>query len=610
MMLVDNRKIIRDINKPLYDLLLELENTQESSVIVEPAKKEGETIAVQIEGKKIYLTSKYNPIQEAQKFNAQLDNLTTAKHLLFVGVGMGYHIMEVLKSNPSATYSIYEPNINVLNVFLQKNDLSRLKPKLVEVFTHPSQITSLKDYIEKYLTVAVTVRWVTTNNIYKQSIAQFDEMVINYFKDEKYNKGVTAAHQQRWQTNAIINLPKILKTTHLFDLDNNIFANKPVMIVAAGPSLSFDIEIIKQIKNEKKAYIFAVGSAINALIENEIMPDVFVSFDPQVSNQNVMKKVKEKNLQIPMFFGSTIGHEALKDYPGPLVHFFVNQETISRYLLNIQPQYIFTDRASVTIMALEICTRFNMGPIILAGQNCGYLGNKRYADGVGTTHFSSEFIETEGKKYIEIESVDGDIIYSDSSYLAVKESLEFYIDLLNVTNLINTTKQGAIIEGAPYIPLEVLMQKELKANNVVNSELNLVPNQYDIKEVKANYAKLEQSFDELLPHIKQIDLHMAKVIERRNTKVYQNLQADLMKFDKEFLGIHRNLFFKVIIEPMIGVQKKNYNQYAPDMKKAIKDKDKVDIFIKVHVPYVRSIIANIIFVQTAFKELNQIKEWE
>lgn len=80
----------------------------------------------------------------------------------------------------------------------------------------------------------------------------------------------------------------------MHDIDQKAFEGKPAIIVAAGPSLSEEFEHLKFIKENGLAYIFSVGSAINALIEHGIYPDAACTYDPKERNQNVIRIIKDR----------------------------------------------------------------------------------------------------------------------------------------------------------------------------------------------------------------------------------------------------------------------------------------------------------------------------
>ncbi|MER2108711.1 MAG: 6-hydroxymethylpterin diphosphokinase MptE-like protein [Solibacillus sp.] len=606
-MLVDNRTIIKQLNLSLYNQLVSIEEGKQAFKI-EPAKKEGFTLSIIQDDTPMYVTSKYNAINEANTFLEKYSQLKNPQHFLFIGVALGQHIIELLNRFPKATYSIYEPNIHILSAFLSHQNLSRIKSKLTHIFTDQNQIEGFDEFIEKYVSKGQIIIWPMTQKIDSVEVLKLEQAIAENLKNQHESLSVRASHQQRWQTNAIINFNKLITTPHIFDMDLSALEGKPVIIIAAGPSLSVDLDLIKQIQEKKKAYLLAVGSAVNSLIEYGITPDLFVSFDPQIVNQNILAKVKEKNTPIPLLFGSTIGFETLPNYPGPMFHFFVAQETISRYFLDIAPQNILNDKTSVAVMTLEICARLKMGPIILAGQNCAYLDNRRYASGIEYAHISSEVTESEQQKQQQIESVDGEMIYTNNTYNLVRVDLETNIKRYDLKNVFNTTKRGAKIEGAPYIPLEELLQTNLIKDNVVTFKWEVAESNYNRVAILQRYEALEKDCEELIIAMNHVNDVMTEIVKRYKSKMYKNLNPLLIQFDRYFDEIHANTFYTVVIEPMMRVQKEKFQLSSREVRTAHSEKIKIEKFIQIFIPYMKAIFANVIYVQEAFKEMKKIKE--
>lgn len=93
--------------------------------------------------------------------------------------------------------------------------------------------------------------------------------------------------------------------------------NKPVIIAASGPSLTDEIENLKKIRKENSAYIFAVGSAINILIKNDVYPHATLSYDPgntQHLNHDILRERDIKT--VPLIYGTTVSEKTVNTYPG------------------------------------------------------------------------------------------------------------------------------------------------------------------------------------------------------------------------------------------------------------------------------------------------------
>ncbi|HRD55317.1 MAG TPA: DUF115 domain-containing protein, partial [Parachlamydiaceae bacterium] len=86
------------------------------------------------------------------------------------------------------------------------------------------------------------------------------------------------------------------------------FKGVPAIICGAGSSLNKHFKALKAL--EKKALIFAGGSAFNALAANDIMPHFSAGIDP---NSAQTARIKETcHLPVPFFFRNRIHSDALK----------------------------------------------------------------------------------------------------------------------------------------------------------------------------------------------------------------------------------------------------------------------------------------------------------
>src|SRR5690606_9070724 len=139
------------------------------------------------------------------------------------------------------------------------------------------------------------------------------ETIKSLLQNRKSSIATDVSFQKRWTINSIKNFPIVLKTPNVLqDFDKNVFKDKPAIIVAAGPSLNEEFANLKYIKDNGLAYIFSVGSDINALIEHGIYPDAACTYDPKERNQHVIKIIKDRNIkEIPLILGSSVGYETL-----------------------------------------------------------------------------------------------------------------------------------------------------------------------------------------------------------------------------------------------------------------------------------------------------------
>ena len=113
---------------------------------------------------------------------------------------------------------------------------------------------------------------------------EFHRVVKESIESKRLNLHTNQRFQKRWVYNSLKNHDYVQETSNILKFDFSPFRDKPLMIVSAGPSLALEMNNLKYIKENKLAYIFCVGSAINALIENDIVPHAMFTYDPGVHN--------------------------------------------------------------------------------------------------------------------------------------------------------------------------------------------------------------------------------------------------------------------------------------------------------------------------------------
>lgn len=603
-MLIDNRQILKRKNTVLFERLEKIDNQIVQDIEILPSKKGGNTLTVHLNDKIIYFHSKYDPVKEAATFISQFNDLKEYEHILFIGTGIGYHIQQILADNTHLTFSIYEPNIHILKNYLEVQNLNSFKEKRIEqIFNKISDIRDIDKFISRYTRKSLIIIWPVTQQLFADQIEEFKKIMVKLLKKERINISIDSKFQERWVINSLMNFPIIASTPNiLLGANKNYFEGKPVLIVSAGPSLSLDIDYIRKIKEEGRAYIFAVGSAVKALIANSIVPDAFCSYDPSVNNYTVAEDIKINNLEIPIIFGSSIGHETLNEYPGKMIHFITSQDNLSKHFIN--PDEVILDSPSIAVMTLQILVKLKASPIILAGQNLSYHNNNRYAQEIKYEHISNELNEKEIKNQLYVKSVDGSNVPTNETFLLMKTSMEFIIGLSENSKVINTTKYGADIQGTSYIPIEQVMENVLVKKNIVNANWLNLNNTYNLitlynrfKELEIEYKKFKKIINEIFSII--IDF---QAIEKKN--IYSNIQPLFEKFDLLYEKLKENLFFILIITPMIKVQYKVYRNRVNEVIICTNPSKKVFLFNAIQGKYIKSIMAALKMIEPIFEKVS------
>jgi hypothetical protein len=151
---------------------------------------------------------------------------------------------------------------------------------------------------------------------------------------------------------------------------------------------------------------------------------------------------------------------------------------------------------------------------------------------------------------IDVKDVYGNTIKTNNGYNSMRQQMESYISQLKDLKVINTTKGGAAIEGAPFIELEKAMKEYLNKKVVKEDFLDSWNKHYDKKRLKEKVDKMSVYKEEALVLIREyynlLD-KMENLLKNNNLKELQNMYSLLNStIDK----IEENSFFNTFILQM------------------------------------------------------------
>ena len=555
--------ILKDIYYNTWNKIKSLEKSLNLSLInVENTRNGDKTLWIEKEGKKIYIHSRYNPIREAETLIEEYGDIEDNTTVVFYGIGLGYHIDLFLKKYPNVNYYIYEPVPEMLYAYLSNKSLKDLPNKnLMDIVLGNDRETTtnfLNNVIKRTEKNTILVELPVHKQVFPEEYQEFSILFKDMIKDKRRNLKIDFAFQERWILNSMINFKEVLNTPNILLEKKGMFKGKPVILVAAGPSLNEEIENVRHIKENGLAYIFSVGSAINTLIHHDIYPHAACTYDPTVNNQKVFAKVKEKGIKdIPMIFGSSVGYETLIGYPGNKYHMITSQDTVSNYYLKNEDGStisIVQDAPSIAVVTLQLLYEMGFNPVILVGQNLAYRGKERHSEGV---YYSSEVTEEEMKKGIWVKDVYGNEVLTNEGFNSMRQQMEMYIKAFPNIKVINTTKCGVHIEGTSFMELREVIDEYLKEKVVEENWMKGNKTQYDKEYLKNQSENMDRAYKRafrLMDEYHDILDKIEKMIEKGKFNSAEKMYIEL---DKALRKIEHNDFFKVFILPMNRVQYKH-----------------------------------------------------
>ncbi|MGG4497719.1 motility associated factor glycosyltransferase family protein [Brevibacillus reuszeri] len=612
MILIENRKILQTHFPKAWNQLMEKELHDHTDVRVEVTKDGNKTIAVQVDSGWNYIHSKYNPVAEAERFVHALTEIDESHHILFYGVGLGYHIDEFLKKYPNVTFSIYEPNIYVITKFLSLVDLNKWQPtkRLLNIMIDINGEALQNNLLQFTRILDKEVKTIIFNSydrIYPNEAKMFVEVFRKAIFENREIMHSKIAFSKREAFNGLKNVPYMLTSPNILHGHNQMFKDKPAIIVAAGPSLNMEYENLKKVKAAGSAYIFSVGSAINSLIANGIYPDAAFSYDGSEANSMVFKKIIDENIaDVPLIFGSTIGYETLEQYTGQLVNFFVrHHSTVEMFLKRKNGESIVaTDRLrTISSITMQVLISLDFSPIILVGQNLGYLGDEFYAKGIEYINP----ISTQGQieAAVRVKDVYGQIMLSSRGHTEMRNEMESFISSIQPVRIINATKGGANIEGTEFMPFEDVISGLLTKPSIVDTNWleQLQADPYDLSYFKQQQRHLEESCDDLMRIFKRF----TELLEEMNSFVFSKNEVHLEKafnrFDKLFDRLQQNQVNLLIIQRMNSIGFEIVMKVFEEVRFQTNAIEKAEKVVKYFRNYLENCIFDTKLIREAVKEM-------
>ena len=225
---------------------------------------------------KTWLHSRYNPEAEAEKYVASLELAQDTTHFILIECALGYVIPVLRERFPGAV---------IVSLHCER-ELCGLKESFranfdlfPQTFFHipPQAPSSIRDLLEREIpenAVLKIIEWRPSLAVYQKEYRDLLQTAADFLRFHTMNKRTAAYFEQRWKKNVEYNTAVFKRLVHL---KHDPAARFPVVVAAAGPGLMRSLPEIK--KKQGSVYLIAVSSALGALYEHGIKPDMAIATD-------------------------------------------------------------------------------------------------------------------------------------------------------------------------------------------------------------------------------------------------------------------------------------------------------------------------------------------
>lgn len=403
---------------------------------IEICKDGNITLKIIIDGRNIYLNSKYNPIKEAEKYYENYQKLNYGSVIFMFGFGLSYYVEELYKKvKKRATLFIYEPDKEIFDIVMKNIDICNILEneeilisfELEEIFNSyldncDYRIECIKFYEDLYL------------DEYKK----FLTMTKKILEGLKFNFNTFSYYKSIWIRSTFSNFKNILHSYKMFDF-KDMFKNKPIIVVGAGPSLNKNVHLLKELKGN--ICIISVFSATKVLQKVGIVPDFIATID------SLQYGMTDFETNIPLIFQKYCNKELLEKHKANKI-VSIREDGFLKYVLpDIKEDNLGTG-GTVTYFAATVAKYFGASEIILIGQDFSWTKDAIHAK--GSVHDNRLYGYKEYHHYnMPVEDMYGNTVYTNEPFMNFKERfVDFAKSLPKNIKLIQATEGGLKIDGA------------------------------------------------------------------------------------------------------------------------------------------------------------------
>ncbi|WP_195604041.1 motility associated factor glycosyltransferase family protein [Clostridium tyrobutyricum] len=549
-----NMKLIKKLNFYLYDKMKKVELKSVKKIMT---KNHLSNISKNIDTNHFMIHSQYDPRYQA-KFIAK--NVFEDSHdvIFLFGLGLGYELKEMIKLNKDVRYFIIEPDEEIFKILLEIYDIKFLFKNMNIHFILGNNSEDIGKFYDDVIGFekSLNIKFVVLPSyqiMYKDLINSIFLNIREKINVFKININTEIVSHRQWFQNYIGNLKYLNSTCPVTKLKEN-FKGKPAIIVSAGSSLNYNIEMLRKLQG--KILISAAGSAISILENKGIKSDIVCMIDGWADGCNLIKNIN-LNKDIALFYSNTLYYKIPSKFHGP--KFLININDMDREIydrVQEKPFNMFSGPSVANCLAYNL-SELGCNPIIFLGQDFCYSSEKNYAEGAIYEKDMSEILKN--NKYINVKDKNNEDVYTTSVFLSMKTSMEFCIKLHPNIEYLNGTVNGLSIKGTKNIDFNEYAKSTFNRKDCLQIEdtyNEFIDNEANIKKFKYMKNNFEDDNIKLINLLKTSIMYIKSEVNQE--KIYKYVKEVYIKLSNIEL-------YKNIIEPNLKnlnfiYKNKDYNK--------------------------------------------------
>ncbi|MBE5943493.1 MAG: motility associated factor glycosyltransferase family protein [Lachnospiraceae bacterium] len=577
MIYENNLKALCDVRPDLYEAVIKEKEYDDGLVVMEEAKN-GEKIVKYCKGDTVvYLNSTYNPAREAEKYMSDVVGMPDESVLTIIGLANGAFLKEFVKKRIKNVHCVvYEPSIAVFMEVVKSVDITDILADknvflVVEGIDDSHFGLIMSDYIQIYnRNTNVHMILPKYKELFPESCRKIEHILNEQYDRVRAEEVTVTEYGVRCCKNGLYNTKRLVGCRSGRDYVGIFPENMPVIIVSAGPSLTKNVELLKEAKG--KALILVVDTAIPKVISRDIIPDMIISVDYHKSKKHF-----------------NVGD--LSDIP-----FLADMDTNAKVLAHVKPKNLIFNSSDSLLWARlfeeagsEICTIESGGSvstaaighmiswgfrkIILVGQDLALTGNMVHAD---EEEAKVEDLDM-GLAYVK--DLEGNDILTRKDYRNYIRWIEEIGYQFRDIEIIDATEGGAYKEHTTIMTLRQAIDTYCQEIYDINTLLNKPP----VRFVGENYHIVTEGFNQLKNNMRNLrklflnaaaDARMGALMLERgdfNVKELKRINANMANVESKLLASEERIYItKYVADADIEMADDMYMEDEDDIKESIR----------------------------------------
>lgn len=472
-----------------------------------------------------------NFIQEARR-DVEMQGEHSSRTVIFFGAGLGYHLFAFLLnkrfSSNFINVVIVDPDPAMMKIMLHALDLTKLlETKNVYFVTGREENDMLQYLVVKFKENYAFKHFKNVTNVYSytpyyEQEKEYFDMFYRHWKNKllqsHLNYGTSIIDGLEGFYNTMDSVEHVVRNRGISSLFGK-FKNKPGLIVAAGPSLNKNIELIEECLD--RCVVIAVDSALKPLLRRGIIPHIVTTIERGEGPLNYYTDLEElvdiEELQKNMIFApAAVIHKSL--YEQMTVKYNVPTFTVFRDFSDFKwtelDKGIITSGKSSANLAFNMLAKLECNPIVLVGQDLAF-------GETGETHTKGCDHSSEGMKKSHKITEERWVMGNNGKPIRTLETWEHFLRDYEVDisvykgQVFNCTEGGALIHGTKFLPLAKVIKTVLRTRFDPTKTLMKIclENSEDFKESK---KKLLDKINETIKYSKSLQEDCKEIIKEAN----------------------------------------------------------------------------------------------